>query len=237
MVRAGLVVLVLSCLLPLGCQTTSGGGDEGEARPPRRGETIPFEPSALSAPLVFESGSYPSLFDPSSRSTWLQGGGEGGDGGTMGAQARMMAESFLVFECRVVSAFEDSSIAYDAAGLRGIQVSLLAPDGTEIPPTKVMLEPDLRETARGALREYARTVYVLFPRVGLQMRIPGEGEPYQPLKLVMSGHGTVFAFSWPGAGPAEVRRERFRESDAADAIRSGYEKSKDASHELLHTFD
>jgi len=236
MLRAGTALLLLACLLPFGCQTTSGSGDE-EARPPRRGETIPFEPSALSAPLAFESGSYPSLFDPSSRVTWLQGGGEAGAGETLSAQARMMADSFLVFECRIVSAFEDSSIAYDVAGLRGIQASLIAPDGTEIPPAKVMLDPDLREMPRGALREYARTVYLLFPRVMLQMRIPGEGEPYQPLKLLLQGHGSVFAFSWAGSGPAEVRRERFRESETADTLREGVEKSKDASRELLHTFD
>ncbi|MBI1318398.1 MAG: hypothetical protein GC168_05520 [Candidatus Hydrogenedens sp.] len=234
--RIAVSVLIAAAMLQ-GCQTKGGSDDEMDARPPRRGQTIPFEPLGLSAPLAFASGKYPTLFDPSSRCAWLQGGGTTAEGDTMAAQARMMTEAFHVFECHITSAFEDSSIAYDAAGLRGVLVTLRAPDGTEIPPAKVMVDPDMHEAARGALREYTRTIYILFPKTPLEMRIPLEGEAYEPLRLVLDGYGTTFVFAWPGAGPAEVRRANLRDSGVIDKVEAGYRKTADESREFLHNFD
>ena len=218
-----------------GCQTT-GGTDDASDKPPRRGTDYPFEPASTTAYLTFDGGSYPTLFEAGAPCRWIQPGA-GVEAGSMAEQAQQMAGQFHVFECHMKSAFADSSIAYDVTGLRGISIILRAPDGTEVPSARTVLDPNLTESAFGALPVYSRTVYLLFPKIPLSAVVPYEGQGYRPLQIVLRGYDSVFTYSFPPVAPTEIRRERFRESNEAKVIKEGYEVTRDGTREFLHNFD
>jgi len=231
--KQALLVLALAAAL-VGCQTT--GGEGASERPPRRGTDYPFEPASTTACLTFEGGSYPTLFEAGTPGRWIQPGA-GVEAGSMAEQAQQMTGSFHVFQLQLRSAFADSSIAYDVTGLRGVSVVLRAPDGTEVPSARTVLDPNLTETALGALPVYSRTVYLLFPKVPLSAVVPYEGQAYRPLQIILRGYDSIFTYSFAPVAPTEIRRERFRESDEAQAIKQGYEVTRERTREFLHNFD
>lgn len=259
----GLTLLAISALS--GCQTTAKDSDAAVAKPPRIGTPMPFQPAQTTAFLQYGSGPYPTLYDGASSCTMLIPAppvaappaapepapvpsdsnldAAAGDPEMVVTQvppppsAGALSDGSLVFQCKLKSTFEDTSIAYDAAGLRGIHAYLLLPDGTQVQPIETVLDPTLIDEAQGALRSYTRTVSMLFPRVPISMPTPEPGVPATGLRLVLEGFGAMFFFEWPPVLPATVRPEPFLKSDTYENVKKGYNKTRDWTRETVHTFD
>lgn len=220
--RAFKFIVMAACLAVLGqsCQTTPRESDP--EKPPRIGTPIPYAPAAVTAGIQFESGAYPTLFDPASSCTLVPASAE---------------SPVLTFQTTLRSVFEDSSIAYDVVGLRGVRVSLILPDGSAVNPMQTVLDPALIETPQGALRSYTRSVNILFPNVPMTMATPQPGQPAPGMRLLLEGYGARFFFEWPAVLPAAVRPEPFLQSEAYENLKDGYRKSRAWATEKIHTFD
>jgi len=259
-------IAALCFVLPLtGCQTTTKPDAGTEAKPPRIGTPMPYTPAQRTAFLQFGGGGYPTLYDASSSCTFvvpvppvmqpaptpspdteaLTPAGEPATGaappeGTpppTAVEPVALSEGSLEFQCTLKSTFEDTSIAYDAAGLRGIHTYLLLPDGTQVQPIETLLDPELIDEPRGALRSYTRKLSLLFPNVPIMMSTPAPGAPANGLRLVLEGHGATFFFEWPPVHPNEVRPEPFLKSETYQNVKKGYHKTRDWTRETVHTFD
>lgn len=257
------IALIVATLVAA-CQTTPK--DEGAAvsKPPRIGTPMPFTPAQSTVFLQFGSGPYATLYEGTSSCTLVipvsaappvaapeapaPSTPSDEPGATPAPEivvtevpppspAATLSEGSLVFQCTLKSTFEDSSIAYDAAGLRGIHAYLLLPDGTQVQPIETVLDPMLIDEAQGALRSYTRKLGLLFPRVPISMPTPEPGTPAQGLRLVLEGFGAMFYFEWPPVLPASVRPEPFLKSDTYENVKKGYHKTKDWTRETVHTFD
>lgn len=255
-----LAATTMASLLLTACQTTPKADTSVDAKPPRIGTPMPYTPAQTTAYLQFGSGPYATLYDGSSTCTLVMpvataptpapdaavppATSEGASAASTPAiapavpqQPGTLADGSLVFQCTLKSTFEDTSIAYDAAGLRGIHAYLLLPDGTQVQPIETILDPTLIDEAQGALRSYTRKLSLLFPRVPISMSTPEPGMPAQGLRLVLEGYGAIFFFEWPPVLPASVRPEPFRKSDTYESVKKGYHKTKDWTRETVHTFD
>lgn len=253
-------------LLPLsGCQTTSKPDAAAEAKPPRIGTPMPYTPAQRTAFLQFGGGGYPTLYDASSSCTFvtppppvmeptpaptsdseaLTPAGEpvvSADSAKAtppptAVEPAALSAGSLVFHCTLKSTFEDTSIAYDAAGLRGIHTYLLLPDGTQVQPIETLLDPELIDEPHGALRSYTRKLSLLFPNVPIMMSTPAPGAPANGLRLVLEGHGATFYFEWPPVHPDSVRPEPFLKSETYENVKKGYHKTRNWTRETVHTFD
>lgn len=149
------------------------------------------------------------------------------------APAPALSDMYLDIECQIASMFADTSIAYDVAGLRGVNVYLLLPDGTTVRPAQVQRGTELIEEPRGALRYFARTNHLIFPLRAMNLTVPADGSGEQNVRLVLEGYGAVYAFVWPARPSATPPRESaFREGATAarDEMRNAWGTVKRVGH-------
>lgn len=242
----GMLVLMALALGLAGCQTTPRESDAD--KPPRIGTPIAYIPAQSVARLQFESGPYATLYDGSSTCVLVSATpirdidpeplpGETPAPASAPQTVSEPIQSELVFQLTLKSVFEDSSIAYDAVGLRGVRAYLHLPDGSQVSPMQTVLDSQLTEQAQGALRSYQRTLSLVFPRTMILLPTPKPGETATGIRLVLEGYGARYFFEWPPVLPGEVRPAPFRESETYENIKEGYGKAKDWTREKVHTFD
>lgn len=147
-----------------------------------------------------------------------------------------ISDMYLDIECQIASMFADTSIAYDVAGLRGVNVYLLLPDGTKLRPAQVQRGVNLVEEPRGALRYFARTNHLIFPLRAMNLTVPADGSGEQSVRLVLEGYGAVFAFVWP-ARPSATPPKESSMRDSATAAREGVRDAWGAVKRVGHNFD
>lgn len=152
------------------------------------------------------------------------------------AEMSPVSDTYLDIECRIASMFADTSIAYDVAGLRGVNVYLLLPDGTKQRPAQVQRGTELVEEARGALRYFARTNHLIFPLRAMNLAVPADGSGEQSVRLVLEGYGAVFAFVWP-ARPSGLPPQESAIRERAGAAREGVRGAWGTVKRVGHTFD
>lgn len=235
---AGLCFAVCAALA--GCQTTSQ-----TAAPPV--ETVPapiaavpfdFQPTEYRAGLQAGEARYPTLYTPETHAIWitdevnaLKMENEASQGVIVDEQLKLVAQivqaQFITIECYLESAFADSSVAYDAVGLRNIDVYLETPSGDRVYPLQRIMAPQADQTPAGALVRFGRTTILVFPKRDLLTPAvsPISGAPSS--RLVLEGFHSTFYFEWQNAaGAAPVAPEdagpNFRAAAVRDAIRTGY---------------
>lgn len=247
----------LALLALAGCQTTPS--HPAAVPPPRIGTPVQFIPSTQTVNLQYGSGPYPTLYDGTSSCTLITPMLQPAEPPVQAPVVREEApgvvvevpvqQAFVVdvppptvpatltFELTLNSVFEDSSIAYDAVGLRNIQPYLYLPDGVRVPPIQVMLDPGLIDRPHGALRAYTRKVRLVFQNVPTSYILPPPPHPAQGVRLVLEGFGAMFYFEWPPVLPAEVRRPPIGQTETYQEIRQGGRKARAWAREQSHRFD
>ncbi len=199
------------------------------------GVQVPFVPTRSGAALQWESGPYPNLFSPESWVAWV--GPEADAPSTeWSAALSLPSDRFAVLECRLRSAFADQSIAYDAVGLRGVDIWLETPDGRQIRPVQVIRDSRLEEQFQGALRVFGRRCLLVFPREELYFVVDRTTGSVQELKLCLQAAQTVFACRWPAETPMVNTPVPLGEHPVTQELREKtrnlWEKSKEASHQF-----
>lgn len=250
---AAIVLVVLS-----GCHTTPS--EPNAETPPRIGTPVRFIPSTATVNLQYGAGAYPTLFDGTSTCTLAtpllqpaappapvvveQAPGvavelpaQSAPSAPDGATPPPTVPASLTFELTLNSVFEDSSIAYDAVGLRNIQPYLFLPDGTRLPPIQVVPDAAIIDKPFGALRAYSRKVSLVFQNVPTSYILPPPPMPAQGVRLVLEGYGAMFFFEWPPVMPSEVRAPPLRQKPEYQAVREGEHKARAWAKEQAHRFD
>jgi hypothetical protein len=247
----GMGVVILAGAFLAGCQT-GPPREPVPGEPVRVGHLIPLSPISVTSTLHFAEGGYPNLFSGDSLAIWMSGSAPAALPGQAAAQQQaldtlapvpappdmdlpMMQEHFAVFELRLHSAFADASIAYDAVGLSGINVYLLAPTGERIAPAQVIMGRDLVERQQGALKVFSRTNRVTFPREHVKLVVPGNLRA-PALRLVLEGYGNTFYFEWHGQLPAEVAPPPLGQSEEAQRTREGLRRARERTRGWGRTF-
>ncbi len=230
-------LMTLLCLVAASCQTLPHAGRVDEPIDEAAGAAIPpppaqFTPAFLATGIQMLEGGYPDLFTGASRAVWVDremtqllrqdyaAGGTPVDP-SLDQTAEVVGQHFIVIECHVESMIADASIGYDAVRFRGIDCYLLTPDGMPVPPAQMIIGTPVVEEQVGTLRKYARTNILVFPREDVMLGRPSIALDAPAVRLVLQGHGCVFAFEWPGLGTsappspyaqgAAVMRENFGE--------------------------
>ncbi len=151
--------------------------------------------------------------------------------------AALFGEQFLVFRVALESVFADMSIAYDAVGLRGIQVYALTALDEKIPPVQTIIGSELHEDQRGALRAFRRVSYLLFPKSAAQLHVPWTGTSLGVTRLVLEGYDTTFYFEWRPVTPERLPHAPLSElpavRSAQDSVRGAGRRTRD----FLRRFD
>ncbi len=144
----------------------------------------------------------------------------------------------LVIECYLESEFPDMSIAYDAVGLRGIQFHLELPDGGEVLPVQKTLDSNLVEVPVGALRRYGRKVTLYFPSRVIMVNNPAVTPGPSGIRLVLSGHESLFYFEWPARPDTTASEKPVRwDAHALKASQSAYRGVSTGVKRISHEFD
>jgi hypothetical protein len=222
-VRCNLVISVCVMLALCGCgarRSAVKGAEVGVDR----SSAGPFTPAQFVAKPTLGPGSrYSDLLSPDSYAIWLTDEvvnikleSETANGATsekmeeLANMARQLNEKFLIFECHVVSAFPDASIAYDVTGFRHADVFLVDEGGSKYAPLQVIIG-SLERGAHGALKEFRRVNLVVFPRRDLFTGEPVVDSRTPRFSLVIRGYKTDCLFSWSNIGDA--RREAVSEEE------------------------
>lgn len=221
-----------------GCQTTPKMAVAPPEPEPTRVVAAPFDftPQHFMAPIRTGDVRYRMLYAPESHAIWItdevdemkldsdvsQGIAIDDD---LRHTARIADARFMVIECRLESAFADSSVAYDVVGLRNVDAYLLTPSGERIYPVQRIMAPHADETSQGALIRFGRTTVLVFPKTDLinPAASPISGAP--SVRLVLDGFHSQFHFEWQNAdqsGLLEVSDTGARSTSALDAVRTGY---------------
>ncbi len=240
---------LLLCIVGAACQTTS-------TPPPETLEPVPpmprgYQPISYVSPIHWEAGEYPDLFSAESSAVWVDGDvaemkyqkeAETGEAppARLVAQAQAVSRDFFVFECHIESVFRDTSIAYDVVGFRGIDVHLETPGGKEVKPIQTIIGTPVEEEQRGALKLFRRTNIIVFPRqdlwIGGDTVAIGSGS----VRLVLSGHSSVFYFEWPELPQASADtgwRWKPSENETVQALKVSFSDLYGRVRRLAHTFD
>ena len=135
--------------------------------------------------------------------------------------AKKLNEKYLIFECHIVSAFPDASIAYDITSFRHADVFLLDDSGTKYEPLQLIIGSLEREN-KEALMEFRRVNLVVFPKYDLFTGKPVIDSETPELSLVISGYKTDYFFSWSNVNttPRRPSSERHLEALRATSLRS-----------------
>ncbi|MEA3365134.1 MAG: hypothetical protein U9Q79_05785, partial [Candidatus Hydrogenedentes bacterium] len=156
------------------------------------------------------------------------------------AQAEAINRNFFVFECHIESVFRDTSIAYDVVGFRGIDVHLETPEGNKIRPIQTIIGTPVEEEQRGALKLFRRTNIVVFPREALWTGGDTVAIGSRSVRLVLSGHRSVFYFEWPEApqaGVDSVWSWKPSENEMLQSVKMTFSDLYGRLRQLAHTFD
>mgnify|MGYP000215210517 CR=1 FL=1 len=236
---AGCAILILSLSA---CRTTRREGKT----PEKAAVPMEFQPAAYVAPIQLAHGRYTDIFSPDSYGVWLgsevtaqreiQARSEGAPPDPKLAMAvNRLTQNFLVFECHLVSAFADTSIAYDAVGLRNIAVYLMTPAGGRCMPSQIVVGSSAREERQQALRQYSRTCLVLFAKRDLFSGVPAVAPQSTSVRLVLEGFGSMFVMEWPTA--SEAVPFATAGPDTSKALRTRFKEMGDLAMRISHIFD
>jgi len=244
---------VVLALALAGCRTTSR---EMEPRKDTLEPQIPFQPATAVAPIRCIEGSYPDLFGRGSYAVWVvpevaaakrEAQAEQGtspiDPATE-AEAAFIAGNFIVIECHIESAFADMQISYDAVRLLGIDAYLETPDGRKIRYLQRVPDAHVEEESVGALKRFRRVHLLIFPKSDVWTHASTLDPESPTVRLVLAGHGSVFAFEWPGLPPSpdpehDAAWEAFKADLKTDAraVEVGFSDLFDRLTRLSHVFD
>lgn len=236
-----------------GCQTTSGS-ENATVRPDAQ---IPFTPRIARATIQAAEGArYPNLFTGASHADW---GGEQPPVGMPlipapapgGGEAASNLESVeppadpdyavraagLTITCRLESEFPDRSIAYDAVGLRGMEVFLVLPNGETVAPAQKLLHSDLEEVPVGALRRYGRKLTLFFTERRFMVENPAVNASAPGIRLVVRGGGSEFFFHWPATPDFASVPEPRLGKQAVETTRNYFRTGREAVSRASHTLD
>lgn len=213
-----------------GCMTKSGG--PGGTMPlPLEGP--PFRPTtSVAKPQIVKNARYPDLMSGSSYMIWVsdevvsiklaQETAESNEdlADEVGAVAdtRLVNANFLVFELHVKSAFSDPSVAKDFT--RNLKLFLTDDTGRPVAPLQVYVGR-ASESQLGVLKEFSRTIIVLFPRYDIITDIPTIGPDAPGMRVYLEGYDTTYMFEWVRADELE-RSLHDRAEDFADIAHMGF---------------
>lgn len=206
---------------------------------------LEFIPADFLSVVHFAQGSHADLYSPSSYALWSgpeiaelrrrqsQAAGQTIDPALQSA-ADKIHDSFLIFECMLVSAFADMSIGYDAVGLRGVSVYLLTPDGRRVDPVQI-LPGRLREKQVNAIREFNRSNILVFPKKDFAVREDLINNA-TAIRLVLEKAGSAFYFEWVSSiPPTETCWER--KAEYLKAVQVGFCELYGGLVRTMHIFD
>lgn len=144
----------------------------------------------------------------------------------------------LIITCYLESQFPDMSIAYDAVGLKGIQIHLELPDGTTVLPVQKELDSNLTEELVGALRRFGRKLTLYFPRKTFMVDNPAVTPGAGGIRLVMEGHESQFYFEWPALPEttATVKPSGWQD-EALQVTRATFKDVVVRAKRISHEFD
>lgn len=143
----------------------------------------------------------------------------------------------LEIVCTLESVFPDRSIAYDAVGLRGMDVFLELPDGSEVLPVQRTLDPNLSETPEGALRRYSRKLTLHFPSRNFMVENPAATPVAKGIRLVLTGLNSTFYFEWHAVPDTTAKLEAREDYQVRETVSKGYRTVKNKAKDVSHTFD
>jgi len=261
-VHVALLLIPFTALVSLtGCQT----GQKEPAPYPRAASKIPFLPQMRQASLQSGEGAYPNLYTGASYAIWAPQSDTNRMEADEAALERAAAEADaedpatieekmegdlevmpprrpprrgpLVIECMLESVFPDRSIAYDAVGLRGMEIHLALPDGQQVLPVQKTLDPDLEEIPVGALRRYKRKLTLQFPTNSFLVENPAANPAVKGVRLVLSGHGSTFYFEWLPLPDTLAKTEPRIDYQVREAVKKGYVTTSGRLKRVSHTFD
>jgi hypothetical protein len=179
---------------------------------------LPFEPAVPSSTIQWAKGRYPNVYGSGSFAVWvdedvseLKRADAVKTGETLDETAVMDAEAiqrqFYVLELHLVSRFADASAAYDAVGLRNIDVYLQTPEGNKVRPVQRIMGPPATETPVEALRQYTRTSILLFPKNDALRNRPSVSSRQGSVRLHLSAFNSEYYFEWPGVEPTSPAQD------------------------------
>ncbi|HPU98674.1 MAG TPA: hypothetical protein PLO53_12080 [Candidatus Hydrogenedentes bacterium] len=202
----------------------------------RPGIQVPFSPVRSGGAIQWEKGPYPTLFSPESWAVWV---GPEADAPTpeWAAALTLPGDRFAMLECRLKSAFADQSIAYDAVGLRGVEIWLETPDGRRILPVQIIRDGHLEESMQGALRVFGRRCLLIFPREELYFLVDRSTGAIQEMKLRIRAAQTEFTCRWSSETPVVNTPVPIQEHPAVQEIQKDVRKVWEKSKEVSHQFD
>ncbi len=235
------IAIAALCLLAASCVTRGGKTPDV---PPMAAE---FAPVSFISPIHVDSGSYGSLYASDSYAVWanpevtalkLAHAAEAGEKVDPKLETLSQAynNNFLVFECHLVSAFPDTSIGYDAVGLRGADVYLATPEGRVVRPVQVVMAGPATETPQQALRRFERVNLVVFPKKDLATGVQTVDPQMPTARLIIEAVQTKFYFEWASplasASPASPSME-----DRLRAVKLGFNDCYQKLLKAAHVFD
>ena len=221
---AGVVMVLCGCLP----RRTAVRDPEFPGRPvAEEGSTELFTPSSyIARPTVGLGSKYRDLLSPDSYCIWFtdevaelkqesatEEGGMSEDSEELLTIARTLNEKYIILEFHVVSAFSDSSIAYDITGFRHAEVFLLDGAGNKYEPLQVIVGT-LEKGQKGALMVFRRVNLLVFPKHDLLTGQPVITSSAGEASLVLTGYSTTYFFSWGDVNNAvpPVKTKRSLES-------------------------
>ncbi len=250
-----LVILAFAALTLCSCHTTPLRGDSGTETTTPEAESAPapapaeFRPVIFYARLVNGDGPHPDLYSHETHAIWIspevlamkrQMAAEAGESIEPEADTavKLIGANYIVFECFIESMFADASIAYDAVGLRNVEVYIETPNGGRVAPVQRVLGTALDESQAGAIKKFARTSLLVFPKIDVMSQQPAIDAGAAGIRLVLSGFDSTFFFEWPAvAGEEESSRFREVQGEAVKALKTGFSEFYGRLKFLAHTFD
>jgi hypothetical protein len=231
----------MMCVLAVSCATR---GVKPPSVPPAVTE---FMPVSFISPIHVESGAYGSLYASDSYAIWANPevaalkkaqaaeSGEAVDP-KLETLGQAFTDNFLVFECHLSSAFGDTSMGYDAVGLRSADVYLLTADGRTVRPIQMAMAGPVRETPQGALKKFERATLVVFPRKDVASGAPTVNSRAPAARLVIEAVQTKFYFEWASTtAPSEPTGPTME--DRLRAVKLGFNEFYRKLLAGAHTFD
>ena len=211
-IRCNLVISMCAMLALCGCgaRKYAARGTGVAAQSPSEGV---FAPAQLVAwPAVGPGSRYNDLLSPDSYAIWftdevarikaesgIADGATEAKVGELVSIAKQLNEKYLIFECNIVSAFPDASVAYDITAFRHADILLLNGGGTKCAPLQVIIG-SLEREADEALKKFRRVNFAIFPRHDLLTGEPVVGSQTPGFSLIVSAYKTDYLFSWSTAG-------------------------------------
>ncbi len=193
-----------------------------------------FTPSSyIARPTLGLGSKYRDLLSPNSYVIWFtdevaelkleSGTTEGGmskNAEELLTIAKTLNEKYLILECHVVSAFRDSSIAYDITGFRQADVFLLDGVGNKYEPLQVIIGT-LERGQKGALMVFRRVNLLVFAKQDLLTGEPVISSRSGEVNLVISGYDTTYFFSWADVSRATQQTRTKRDVESVRAMNLG----------------